>query len=59
MTNRQVLEVKKNLVEFLVLTCREHPEELYEYSLRLLEDLRMESMKKEKCLEYDYQLTIE
>ncbi|MGL6173717.1 MAG: hypothetical protein ACRC1P_03825 [Cellulosilyticaceae bacterium] len=59
MTNRQTIEIKKNLLEFLLLTCKEHPEEMYTYSLKLLEDLRLESIKKEKYLEWDCQLTIQ
>lgn len=59
LTNKQVLEVKKNLLEFLVLNCKEHPERLYDYSLKLLEELRMQAIKKEEFLNYECQLSIE
>lgn len=59
MTNKQALKVRMNLLEVLLLACREQPEELYNYASRTFEHMKEEANRDEGygvCL---YQLSEE
>lgn len=47
MTNRQVLEIRMNQLEFLLIACKERPEEMYTYISNALEDMKEHAKKNE------------
>lgn len=57
MTYRQAQEVKMNLLEFLLISYKDTPEDLYDHVTGLLERMREEAARKELFREHEYQLT--
>ncbi|MEG0013582.1 MAG: hypothetical protein RSD26_03430 [Cellulosilyticaceae bacterium] len=57
MTNRQVLEIRMNQLELLLIACKEHPEYMYTHISNTLQHMKEQAEKNEIFLHDECQLT--